>query len=125
MSLYEAMQCLPPRPELIAVDYCDHHSDAMARRRSSLPIALGAAAIMGFAGVYGFSDGSLSLDSVAAVTSGSCNIKGNVSIDSGERIYHVPGQRYYVETNIDPRRGERWFCSEADARAAGWRRSRV
>lgn len=80
---------------------------------------------MGFAGVYGFSDGSLSLDSIAAVTSRSCDIKGNVSIDSGERIYHVPGQRYYVDTNIDPRWGERWFCSEAEARAAGWRRSRV
>lgn len=71
------------------------------------------------------SDGSLSLDPVAVVTSGSCNIKGNVSIDSGERIHHVPGQRYYVETNIDPRWEERWFCGEAEARAAGWRRSQV
>ncbi len=51
-------------------------------------------------------------------------IKGNVSI-SGERIYHVPGQAYYDETRIDRGRGERWFCSEAEARAAGWRRARV
>lgn len=55
----------------------------------------------------------------------SCNIKGNVSIDTGERIYHVPGQRYYSETRIDPRFGERYFCSEAEARNAGWRKSRV
>jgi endonuclease YncB( thermonuclease family) len=53
---------------------------------------------------------------------GDCPIKGNVS-DSG-RIYHVPGSRAYGPTRIDPERGERWFCSEAEARAAGWRRAR-
>ncbi len=54
----------------------------------------------------------------------SCRIKGNVSIDTGERIYHVPGQMFYAKTHISPEYGERWFCSEAEARAAGWRRSR-
>jgi hypothetical protein len=53
-----------------------------------------------------------------------CNIKGNINTQ-GERIYHVPGQRYYDETRISFSHGERWFCSEAEARAAGWRRSRV
>jgi hypothetical protein len=53
-----------------------------------------------------------------------CNIKGNVSINTGERIYHVPGQRYYQETRIAPEYGERWFCSEQEARQAGWRRAR-
>ncbi len=53
-----------------------------------------------------------------------CNIKGNISIDTGERIYHVPGQKFYDMTRIDPAYGERWFCSEADARAAGWRKSK-
>ena len=53
-----------------------------------------------------------------------CLIKGNVS-SMGERIYHPPGCRYYNATVIDPNRGERWFCSEADAVAAGWRRTKV
>jgi endonuclease YncB( thermonuclease family) len=53
---------------------------------------------------------------------GECVIKGNVS-DNG-RIYHLPGQRWYARTRIDPSSGERWFCSEAEARAAGWRRAR-
>lgn len=53
-----------------------------------------------------------------------CNIKGNVNT-RGERIYHVPGQRYYDATEISASHGERWFCSEAEARAAGWRRSKV
>lgn len=53
-----------------------------------------------------------------------CNIKGNVST-RGERIYHVPGQDYYDDTRISAAHGERWFCSEEEARAAGWRRSKV
>ncbi len=53
-----------------------------------------------------------------------CLIKGNIN-GRGERIYHPPGCRYYNATVIDPRRGERWFCSEAEARAAGWRRTKV
>lgn len=52
-----------------------------------------------------------------------CQIKGNVS-RSGARIYHVPGQRHYEDTRISRRKGERWFCSEAEARAAGWRKAR-
>ncbi|ODT69056.1 MAG: nuclease [Pelagibacterium sp. SCN 63-23] len=60
----------------------------------------------------------------AFAQSGECRIKGNVST-KGERIYHVPGQKYYDDTRIQSSHGERWFCSEAEARAAGWRRSKV
>lgn len=52
----------------------------------------------------------------------SCRIKGNINA-RGDRIYHVPGQRFYADTTITPAKGERYFCSEADARAAGWRPS--
>jgi hypothetical protein len=57
-----------------------------------------------------------------ALTTG-CSIKGNISINTGERIYHVPGKEHYAETRISPQHGERWFCSEAEARAAGWRKA--
>ena len=53
-----------------------------------------------------------------------CNVKGNVSIDTGERIYHVPGQTFYSKTKISWLHGERWFCSEEAAREAGWRKAR-
>ncbi|MBZ9657250.1 sunset domain-containing protein [Phyllobacterium lublinensis] len=53
-----------------------------------------------------------------------CDIKGNVSIETGERIYHVPGQKFYPQTVISPQYGERWFCSESEARQAGWRKSK-
>jgi endonuclease YncB( thermonuclease family) len=51
-----------------------------------------------------------------------CDIKGNISA-KGERIYHVPGQKYYERTIITEGKGERWFCTEADAQAAGWRKA--
>ena len=57
-------------------------------------------------------------------TKAGCVIKGNVA-SSGERIYHVPGGRYYAVTRINPAKGERWFCSEAEAIAAGWRKSKL
>lgn len=52
-----------------------------------------------------------------------CVIKGNISRD-GRRIYHRPGQKHYAQTRISPSRGERWFCSEAEAQKAGWRASK-
>ena len=57
-------------------------------------------------------------------TASDCQIKGNISRYNDERIYHVPGGQYYERTVIDPSNGERWFCSEAEARSAGWRRSK-
>lgn len=58
-----------------------------------------------------------------AVYDPSCNIKGNISIGSGERIFHVPGQEHYNETIIRMQYGERWFCTEEEAREAGWRKA--
>lgn len=52
-----------------------------------------------------------------------CDIKGNVN-GRGQRIYHVPGTPSYDSTVIDTGRGERWFCSEGEARRAGWRAPR-
>ncbi|NDW01065.1 thermonuclease family protein [Yangia sp. PrR002] len=52
-----------------------------------------------------------------------CVIKGNIS-SKGARIYHSPGQQHYGPTRIDESAGERWFCSAAEAEAAGWRPAR-
>jgi endonuclease YncB( thermonuclease family) len=48
-----------------------------------------------------------------------CSIKGNVS--GGGRIYHMPSSPWYGQIRMQLARGKRWFCSEADAVAAGWR----
>ena len=49
---------------------------------------------------------------------GTCTIKGNKN-SRGEKIYHIPGQQFYDKTNA-----EETFCSEADAKAAGYRASK-
>ena len=54
-----------------------------------------------------------------APTETGCVIKGNHS-RRGERIYHLPGMPYYEQTVA-----EEMFCSEAQAAAAGYRRSKA
>ena len=49
-----------------------------------------------------------------------CPIKGNIAA-GGDRIYHTPWSPYYRRTKIAEAKGERWFCDEAEAQAAGWR----
>ncbi|MGE5266787.1 MAG: thermonuclease family protein [Deltaproteobacteria bacterium] len=48
-----------------------------------------------------------------------CAIKGNIS-ENG-RVYHVPWSPWYGRVKVEPNRGERWFCSEAEAQKASWR----
>lgn len=52
-----------------------------------------------------------------------CNIKGNISYNTGEKIYHLPEDQFYDVTEINEGKGEEWFCSEEEAVVAGFRRS--
>ncbi len=56
---------------------------------------------------------------ISSPPSAGCRIKGNISQNG--KIYHVPGSPSYDQTKIDESKGERWFCTEAEAQAAGWR----
>lgn len=84
---------------------------------SNFPILVAAAAVITFTATGGYALMPREWYDPA------CNIKGNVSINSGAHIFHVPGQKDYDRTRISADYGERWFCSEADARAAGWRKA--
>jgi endonuclease YncB( thermonuclease family) len=55
--------------------------------------------------------------------SATCAIKGNIGA-TGVRIYHLPGQRDYASTKISTQRGEAYFCTQAEAEAAGFRIAR-
>lgn len=57
---------------------------------------------------------------VTSAPSPDCPIKGNIN-RNGERIYHAPWSRSYERTRINTSKSERWFCTEAEALAAGWR----
>ena len=48
-----------------------------------------------------------------------CAIKGNMSKNG--QIYHMPWSPWYAKVRMDDAPGKRWFCSEAEAVAAGWR----
>ena len=48
-----------------------------------------------------------------------CAIKGNVTTHG--KIYHLPWSPWYAQIRMDAGKGRRWFCTEAEAVAAGWR----
>lgn len=52
-----------------------------------------------------------------------CQIKGNVS-SNGQKIFHVPGGRYFEGVKIEPQKGEAYFCTESEAQSAGFRRAK-
>ena len=61
---------------------------------------------------------SASVDNLSEPEAGDCNgkIKGNIS--SSDKIYHLPGGSFYNRTNA-----EMCFNTEAEAKAAGFRKS--
>lgn len=56
---------------------------------------------------------------VAQAAPEGCAIKGNITRNG--RIYHMPWSPWYAQIRIDPDKGKRWFCTESEAIAAGWR----
>jgi len=52
-----------------------------------------------------------------------CGIKGQISHDLNKYIYMLPGCRDYDQTKVERYRGEDWFCTENEAKAAGFVKS--
>ena len=50
-------------------------------------------------------------------------IRDSIS-SKGQKIYHIPGNLNYEMTKINENKGERWFCSEEEAKMNGWRKSK-
>lgn len=94
------------------------YSDAYALDEKSAAVAL--------RGIWAFDIDNpatfRAIEAAAPVPTGACTIKGNIT-DSGH-IYHMPHNRDYGRTRINEAKGERWFCSEAEAQSAGWRAAR-
>jgi endonuclease YncB( thermonuclease family) len=61
----------------------------------------------------------LAPESAAEAPLPDCIIKGNVN-RKGERIYFRPAQLDYARVDMT-KPGKRWFCTEDEAKAAGWR----
>jgi len=54
-----------------------------------------------------------------------CLIKGNIDKNSGAKKYYFPGCVQYKFTIIEKDIGEQWFCNEAEAKKAGFKRSKT
>jgi micrococcal nuclease len=52
-----------------------------------------------------------------------CVIKGNISDRGFGKIYFVPNCINYNRVKIDLKRGEKWFCTEEEAKEAGFRKA--
>ncbi|ODM73115.1 thermonuclease family protein [Bradyrhizobium elkanii] len=90
------------------------------RHRSISTVILGAVAVP--------TDAQKSMIS-RSVTAGdppapNCSIKGNLRA-TPTCIYHLPGGQFYDRLSMTDSRTRRWFCSEAEAVAAGCRRSKL
>ena len=56
-----------------------------------------------------------------------CQIKGNIVeewLKRGQKIYHYSGCAQYKTTRIEKYRGEQWFCTESQAKSAGYVKSK-
>jgi hypothetical protein len=52
-----------------------------------------------------------------------CAIKGIVN-PGGDKVYYRPGWQGYDRLVVNTANGGRWFCTDSDARAAGFREPR-
>lgn len=49
-----------------------------------------------------------------------CNIKGNIDKANDAKRYYIPGCAQYAFTIVEEDVGEQWFCTESEARKAGY-----
>jgi endonuclease YncB( thermonuclease family) len=89
------------------------------RRRGTTTVVLGAVAVPVDAQKILLSPAAAAVPPIP-----SCAIKGNLK-SAGQCIYHVPGGRFYDRLDMHRSALRRWFCSEADAEAAGCRKSKL
>jgi endonuclease YncB( thermonuclease family) len=109
-----------------AYAYTQYSSDYVAVERTARERTVGLWASSGQTPAqYRASQGAarvrVNVQASTAVAQG-CAIKGNIS--SSGHVYHMPGSHWYSRTSINEGSGERWFCSEREAQAAGWRAAR-
>lgn len=73
----------------------------------------------GSSGYSSYSGAAAASDECQSPSCG-CLIKGNISHRTGKLIYHCPNGQWYDDTVIDFSKGERYFCTEQEALAAGF-----
>lgn len=59
----------------------------------------------------------------APLAANPCNIKGNIDSATYEKFYHLPNCSHYKQTILNLAYGDQWFCSEKEAKKAGFQKS--
>ena len=54
-----------------------------------------------------------------------CSIKGNIDKQTDTHIYYLPGCAQYNFTVVEEDIGEQWFCTEKEAKAAGYTKAKT
>ncbi len=99
--------------ELIAGGYVRFHHDTSTRADDLK--ALGLEIKTAKQGIFG------ACQSMTNTKNPKCMIKGN--IDRTRKTYHMPGCTQFPFTVVEEDIGEQWFCTEKEAREAGYTKS--
>jgi len=58
---------------------------------------------------------------------GNCLIKGNTSFEGSSakygKYYHLPGDKYYSSTVVNPLKEDQWLCTIEEAEAKNFHRA--
>ncbi len=52
-----------------------------------------------------------------------CDIKGEIYMEWNDKVFYVPTAKSYGAVVMDDTYSHRWFCTENEATAAGWRKA--
>lgn len=102
--------------EMVATGWVRYHHDTS---RATLEVkAASDIARQEKRGVYG------QCQSMENTENPKCSIKGNIDKSTDTHIYYIPGCAQYDYTIVEKDIGEQWFCSESEAKKAGFVKSK-
>jgi len=102
--------------EMVASGWVRYHSDETAEKEEIKKV--GEEARAAALGVYGKCESKVPKDP-------KCAIKGNIDFPINKYTYHLPGCTQYETAIVQEDKGEQWFCTEAEARKAGYTKAKT
>lgn len=102
--------------EMVASGWVRYHSDETAEKEEIKKV--GEEARAENLGVFGKCESKVPRDP-------KCAIKGNIDFPIDKKTYHLPGCTQYETAIVQEDKGESWFCTEAEARKAGYTKAKT
>ncbi len=102
--------------EMVASGWVRYHSDETAEKEEIKKA--GEEARAAALGVFGKCESKVPKDP-------KCVIKGNIDFPINKYTYHLPGCTQYETAIVQEDKGEQWFCTEAEARKAGYTKAKT